>query len=210
MVERPMMAGSNVGLLKQLEAKAPILFLLGGGLYSILVVNRILTTYTGNSFSLASTSAFAGEIFVVLGLIGLYLVLVERRPYLTRAAAVVAVIAALASSVAFLGEILKAAGVLAEAPGPLRATPFVAIIGVNVALLLFGISVLLVDVHPRIVGALMVLDTVMFPLWLTVLSGVPAFIGNLLTLVVYVGVGFALWTGDVPTAGVDTSAEPAM
>jgi hypothetical protein len=124
---------SESGTLESLEAKAPILFILGGVLYGIGTVGLIITTYTGTSFGMDTTFAALGKVLVPLGLLGLYPALVERRPYLSRAAAVVAVIPAACWSLAFVGGgILEPAGILDGAPGPLALAPFVGFIGLYV------------------------------------------------------------------------------
>lgn len=201
---------SETGTLDVLEAKAPTLFLLGGLLYGVGTVGLILTTYTGTSFGADTTFAALGKILVPLGLLGLYPALVERRPYLTRAAAAVAVIPIAAWSLALVAEvILKPIGIVTEAPGVLAMTPFVGFIGLYLAFALFGLTALLGDVLPRVLVALLLVYPAMFPLWMTVLSGVPDFVSGVFAVVVYGSIGVALWNADVSTTQADVTAEPA-
>ena len=200
---------SESGTLESLESKAPILFILGGVLYGIGTVGLIITTYTGTSFGMDTTFAALGKVLVPLGLLGLYPVLVERRPYLSRAAAVVAVIPAACWSLAFVGGgILEPAGILDGAPGPLALAPFVGFIGLYVAFALFGIASLLADVHPRALAVLLLVYPAMFPLWMTVLSGVPDFVSGVYAVVIFAAIGVVLWNADVAGAEPEVPAEP--
>ena len=200
---------SESGTLESLESKAPILFILGGVLYGIGTVGLIITTYTGTSFGMDTTFAALGKVLVPLGLLGLYPALVERRPYLSRAAAVVAVIPAACWSLAFVGGgILEPAGILDGAPGPLALAPFVGFIGLYVAFALFGIASLLADVHPRALAVLLLVYPAMFPLWTTVLSGVPDFVSGVYAVVIFAAIGVVLWNADVAGAEPEVPAEP--
>lgn len=200
---------SESGTLESLESKAPILFILGGVLYGIGTVGLIITTYTGTSFGMDTTFAALGKVLVPLGLLGLYPALVERRPYLSRAAAVVAVIPAACWSLAFVGGgILEPTGILDGAPGPLALAPFVGFIGLYVAFALFGIASLLADVHPRALAVLLLVYPAMFPLWMTVLSGVPDFVSGVYAVVIFAAIGVVLWNADVAGAEPEVPAEP--
>lgn len=200
---------SETGKLDLLEAKAPILFLLGGVLYGIGTIGLILTTYTGTSFGMDTTFAALGKVLVPLGLLGLYPALVERRPYLSRAAAAVAVIPAVCWSLAFVGGgILEPAGIVTEAPGPLALAPFVGFIGLYVSFALFGISAFLADVHPKMLVFLLLVYPAMFPLWVTVLSGVPDFVSGVVAVVIFASIGIVLGNADGSTAEAEVTAEP--
>ncbi|PSP50984.1 hypothetical protein BRC67_08240 [Halobacteriales archaeon QH_3_68_24] len=156
-----------------------------------------------------TTFAALGKVLVPLGLLGLYPALVERRPYLSRAAAVVAVIPAACWSLAFVGGgILEPAGILDGAPGPLALAPFVGFIGLYVAFALFGIASLLADVHPRALAVLLLVYPAMFPLWMTVLSGVPDFVSGVYAVVIFAAIGVVLWNADVAGAEPEVPAEP--
>lgn len=198
---------SETGRLNWLEENAALLFLIGGALYTVFLGNSILTTYQGTSYWFASLFAWAAWILIPLGLLGLYPALIERQPYLSRAAAVVAVIPALCSGIVFFGELSEAAGLLTEAPGLLALTPFVTFITFSLAMVLFGITTFLADVHPKAVGVLMVVIASLFPLGMTVLSSLPDFVLNGVELVAILGIGFFLLTADVPTDGVDKSTD---
>lgn len=197
------MALDGTELFDKLDAWSAALFLGGGVLYAVLVANRILMTYTAMAVPHASTVAWLGWILVSLGLLGLYPALVDRRPYLARIAAVVAVVPGVCSAVVAAGELLDAAGILTEAPGLLGLAPFAAFVTMYLAFALFGVTVLLADVHPTAVGVLMLVSAVGFPLFMTVLSGLPSYVANGVNLVAYLGVGLLLWTDGVGPAEVD-------
>lgn len=200
---------ANASWLDWLEAKAPLLFILGGVLYGVGTVGLVLTTYTGTSFLPDTTFAALGKVLVPLGLIGLYPSLVEQRPYLARAAAIVAVIPAACWSLAFVGGgILVPAGVIDGAPGPLGLAPLVGFLGLYVAFALFGIAALLTDIHPRVLVGLLLVYPVMFPVWVTVLSGVPDFAYGVFAVAIYAAIGLTLWNADSSTAEADPAAEP--
>lgn len=200
---------SETTTLESLEAKAPLLFMLGGVLYGIGTVGLIITTYTGTSVGMNTTFAALGKVLVPLGLLGLYPALVERQPYLTRAAAIVAVIPAACWSLAFVGGgILEPVGILDGAPGPLALAPFVGFIGLYVAFALFGIAALLANVHPRTLVGLLLVYPAMFPLWMTVLSGVPDYVSGVYAVTIFGAIGLVLWTADAPAAEPEVSAEP--
>lgn len=201
---------SEPGRWAWLERKAPILFILGGVLYGVGTVGLILTTYTGTSFLADTTFAAMGKVLVPLGLLGLYPALAERRPFLSRAAAVVTVVPLACWGLVLVGDlVLKPTGLVAEAPAPLALAPFVGFVGLYLAFALFGVAALLEDVHPRTLGVLLVVYPAMFPLWLTVLAGLPEFASGVFAVVVYAGVGLTLWSADGATGEPDVPAEPA-
>jgi len=191
-----------------LEAKAPILFLTGGALYTVFVGNIVLSTFAGTSVALADTAAWVAWVLILLGTLGLYPALVERRPYLARAAAGLSVVPLVCSTIVAVGTLVEAAGILSEAPGPLGLAPFVAIFTFYPVMALLGIAVLLTDVHPRAVGVLMLVLASGFPLFWTVLSSLPAHVSNGVDLVLYLGIGLALLTGGVQADGAEPAADP--
>lgn len=193
-----------------LEENAATLFLAGGVLYAVLVVNRILSTYTGTSFTYAAVFAWVAWVLIGFGLLGLYPALAERRPYLSRVAAALLIVPIVCSAVVAIGTgILEPTGILTEPPGPVALAPFAAIITMYLAFALFGIATLLADVHPKALGVIMLAVALLYPLWMTVLSGVPTFVANGIDLVAYLAIGVVLLTADVPTDGVGTPADPA-
>lgn len=199
---------SETGRLSWFEANSGKLFLAGGALYAVFLANQIFTTYTGTSFQFAETFAWTATILFPLGLLGLYPDLVERRPYLSRAAAVVAVILAISSTIAAIGVgILRPTGILTEAPGLLALTPLVGIGTLYLSFGLFGTTALLADIHPKAVGILMVVTASVSPLFMTVLSELPQFIGNVINVVAYLGIGLILLSEGVPTFGADSPAD---
>jgi len=200
---------SEPGRLRSLEANAPNLFLVGAALYAVFVASEILATYTGTSLPQAELFASVATVLVPLGLLGLYSVLAERRPYLSRAAAVLVVIAAVCWSIVVVGAgILEPTGVLTGPPGPLVLTPFVGMATLYLGYALFGISALLADVHPKAVGVLLLVAAVSVPLVRIVLTGLPSFVANVVNLAAYLGIGIVLLNTDVPTDGVETPTDP--
>lgn len=190
------------------ESNAPVLFLLGGLLYGIGTLGLIYTTYTGTSVGVDTTFAALGKVLVPLGLLGLYPSLVTHRPYLSRAAAVVALIPAACWSLAFIGGgILEPAGIVSGAPGPLALAPFVGFIGLYVAFALFGIAALLAAVHPKSLVGLLLVYPAMFPLWMTVLSGVPDFLSGVFGVLIFAAIGMVLKNTDLPSTETEIRAE---
>ena len=68
---------------------------------------------------------------------------------------------------------------------------------------LFGLTVLLADVHPTALGVLMLVIASLFPLFEIVLSGLPGFVPNVIELVAVLGLGVVLLTTGVPADGVE-------
>ncbi len=199
---------SETGTFSTLEEHVPKLFLVGAALYAVFVASEILATYSGTSIPQDTTFASAATVLIPLGLLGLYPALVERRPYLTRVAAVLVVVAAICWAIIVLGAgILEPTGVLTEPPGPLALAPLVGLATLYPAYALFGITVLLADVHPKAVGVLLLVAAVSVPLVRIVLTGVPSFIPNVVNLLAYIGVGVTLLTAGVPTDGVEPPAD---
>ena len=199
---------SENGTLELLEAKSPTFFLVGGALYAVFVANQVLTTYTGTSYWFASTFAWASWILVPFGLLGAYPVLVERRPYLSRAAAVLAVTAVIAWSIVVLGTaILEPLGIVTEPPDAVALLPLVGMATLYTGYALLGIAVLLVDNHPRAIGVLLLVTAVSVPLVRVVLTGLPNFTANVVNLLAYIAIGVVLLTVDVPTHGVESPAD---
>ncbi|WP_276253065.1 hypothetical protein [Halomontanus rarus] len=199
---------SETGRFRTLEVYAPELILVGAVLYAVFVASEILVTYSGTAIPQDTTFASVGGNLVVIGLLGFYPVLVERRPYLSRAAVILAVIAVIAWSIVVLGTgILKPLGILTEPPGPLALTPLVGMATLYSAYALLGIAVLLVDAHPRTVGVLLLVAAVSVPLVRLVLTGLPNFVANVVNLLAYIGIGVVLLTADVPTDGVEPLAD---
>jgi len=201
---------SETGRLELFEENASTLFLAGGALYAVFVVNRILSTYTGTSFTYADVFAWVAWVLMGFGLLGLYPALVERRPYLSRVAAALLVVPIVCSATVAIGTgVLEPTGVLTEPPGPVALAPFAAIVTMYLAFALFGVTALLADVHPRAVGIIMLAVALLYPLWMTVLSGVPTFVANGLDLVAPLAIEVVLLTADVRSDGVGTLADPA-
>lgn len=199
---------SETGRFRTLEEHAPKLILVGAALYAVFVASEILVTYSGTSIPQDTTFASVGGNLVVLGLLGLYPALVKRRPYLSRAAAALAVIAVISWSIVVLGDgILEPLGILSGPPGPLALTPIVGLATLYSAYALLGITVLLVDAHPRAVGVLLLVAAVSVPLVRLVLAGLPNFTANVVNLLVYIAIGYILLTAGVPTDKVESPAD---
>lgn len=198
---------SATGYSESLEAKAPILFLLGGALYAVFVANSFFTTYTGTSFSGANTFAQIGKAFIMVGTIGLFPALATERPFLARAAAVVAVIPAIGWAFVGVVGIVEAVGLISGHPEP-AFLAFALLMTKNLAFVLFGVAILVTDSHPKAIGALLLVWASLLPLWMTVLSGVPIFVGDSIGLLVTIGVGVILLKADISATRSETPAEP--
>lgn len=199
---------SETGRFRTFEEYAPELILVGAVLYAVFVASEILVTYSGTSIPQDTTFASIGGNLVVLGLLGLYPALAKQRPYLSRAAAILALIAVISWSIIVVGDgILEPLGILSEPPGPLALTPIVGLVTLYSAYALLGIAVLLVDAHPRAIGVLLLVAAVSVPLVRLVLTGLPTFTANVVNLLVYIAIGVLLLTTDVPTEGVEPPAD---
>lgn len=198
---------SETGYLESLEAKAPILFLVGGALYAVFVANSVFTTYTGTSFSEANTFAQIGKAFIMVGTIGLFPALATERPYLARAAAVVAAIPAIGWAFVGVVGIVEAVGLISGHP-EVAILPFALLVTKNLAFVLFGVTILITNSHPKIISVLLLVWASLLPLWMTVLSAVPIFVGDIIGLLVALGVGIVLLKADIPTTRSETPAEP--
>jgi hypothetical protein len=199
---------SETSRFRTLEAYAPQLILVGAVLYAVFVASEILVTYSGTSIPQDTTFASVGGNLVVLGLLGLYPVLVERRPYLSRAAAVLAVIAVIAWSIVVLGTaFLEPLGIVTEPPDAVALLPLVGMATLYLAYALLGIAVLLVADPPRAIGVLLLVAAVSVPLVRVVLTGLPNFTANVVNLLAYIAIGVLLLTADVPTHGVEPPAD---
>lgn len=198
---------SETGFLASLESKAPVLFLVGGILYAVFVANSILTTYTGTSIPPAITFAQIGKALVMLGVVGLFPALATERPSLARAGAAVAVVPAVGWAVVGAVGVAEVAGLVGGHP-EVAILPFALLMTKNTAFVLFGVGVLVTGSHPKVVGALLLVWASLLPLWMTVLSGVPLFVGDVVGLLAPLGIGVALLKAGVPAARSETPAEP--
>jgi hypothetical protein len=192
------------GTLGSLEGKAPALFLIAGGLAVVFAVNTTLRTFVGTSYPIVQdVIGPIGFLVGAIGLFGLYPALADRTPTLARIAAAVAVVPVVGYSAVVVMGIGSTAGVITYPTGPLAAIPLVVIVTMVLAFGLFGVTSLRAGVRSRVVGALLLVESIMF--LLLILNVVPFVLIDLGHVLSYLGIGVALRTEGLPAG----SAEPA-
>lgn len=178
----------RTGIAGVLEAKTPALFLVAGGFMVVFAVNTYLKTFTGTSYPVVQgVIAPVGFLVGVVGLFGLYTGLADRTSAVARAAAVVTGVAA-AGWVVIIGASVASQG---EPSGPLAIVPLVTIVSMVLAFALFGVTSLRSGIHSRVVGVLLLMESVMF---LLVIAGVPGFAIDTGHVLAYLGIGVTLRT----------------
>jgi hypothetical protein len=194
------------GLLRALEANAPALFLVAGGLATVFAANTTLRTFAGTSYPVVQDVVGPlGFLLGAVGLFGLYPALAARTPTPARIAAAVAVVPTVGWFAILVMGIGNTLGVLSYPTGPLAAIPVVVILTMILAFGLFGITSLLAGVRSRVLGTLLLMESTMF--LLLILNAVPFVlidVGHVLSLL---GVGVTLRTEGVPTERTDPTTD---
>jgi hypothetical protein len=187
-------------ILGPLEARAPALFLVAGGLMMVFAVNTYLKTFTGTSYPVVQgVVAPVGFLVGVVGLFGLYAGVGDPAPALARAAVAVAAVAAVGWVVIVVASIVTQG----EPGGPLAVVPLVTIVSMSLAFALFGVTSIRSGDHSRVVGALLLGESAMF---LLVVAGVPGFLIDTGHVLAYLGIGIVL-RGD-PASSANTEPAP--
>lgn len=187
-------------VLDTLEQWSPALFLVAGGLMIVFAVNTYLKTFTGTSYPVVQgVVAPIGFFIGVVGLFGVYAGLADRTSRLARPAVLVTTIAAVGWLVIIAASIILGG----EPGGPLAIVPLATIVSMILAFGLFGIISLHSGTHSRVIGVLLLAESVMF---LLVIAGVPGFLIDTGHVLAYGGIGITLWT----TGARPDSAEPAL
>lgn len=183
-----------------LEAKAPTLFLVAGALMVVFAANTYLKTFAGSSYPVVQgVVAPVGFLVGVVGLYALYAGLDDPPSTAARAASVVTVVAAAGWVV-----IIAASIVLEGEPGgPLAVVPLVTIVSMILAFGLFGVDGIRSGTYPRVVGALLLVESAMF---LLVVLGVPGYLIDTGHVLAYTGIGLSLRARNLPA---DTTEAPA-
>jgi hypothetical protein len=88
-----------------------------------------------------------------------------------------------------------------EPGGPLAVVPLVTIVSMIIAFVLFGVISIRTGDYSRVVGVLLIVESVMF---LLVIAGVPGYLIDTGHVIAYLGIGITLRTKAVPS----DSAEP--
>jgi len=190
--------------LAALEGKAPALFLVAGGVMIVFAANTYLKTFAGTSYPVVQNLvAPFGFLVGVVGLLGLYAGIDDQPPTLARVAAGVAVFTVVCW-VLVIGGGLVLGG---EPTGPLSVVPIVTIVAMVLAFALFGVASLRSDVHSRVVGVLLLVESLMF---LLVIAGVPGFLIDLGHVLAYLGIGIALRTGVVPSDSAEAAPDSTV
>lgn len=189
------------GALAFLGRRTATLFLVAGGVMIVFAANTFLKTFVGTSYPVVQgIIAPIGFLVGAVGLLGLYSSVADRATLMHRAAAVLAVFAALA----WVVIIASSAVSQGEPGGALAVVPILTIVSMSLAFVLFGAATLRTDVHAPVVGILLLLEGVMF---LLVIAGVPGFLIDVGHVVAYLGLGTTLWNEDVTADDAATAAD---
>jgi len=186
------------------ERWSPILFLVGG---SLMVGHAALLGVQAFSSLTTPPDLFgpAGHLVGVAGLLGLYSMLADRMPTLTRVAGTVAAAALASWAVMTLTRVLAMAGIVSSVSGVLPGPLFVLAFGSTIlTYLLFGAATVRVDHSPRVVGLLVLAPAALLVVVLvdSAITGVSAFEGLLVSgglALSMLALGHTLRTWDRPT-----------
>jgi hypothetical protein len=199
---------------KSLERSSPTLFLLGGGL---IIGHAAVNGIEAFSEMAAPTDVFgpAGYLLAVVGLWGLYPVLVDRAPKLARVAGAVAAVSLTGWVVITISTLGEVAGVLSSGSEFLPGAFFLThITSVMLTYVLFGAASLRAGVRSRTVGILLLMPPLLIAGMLagaTVFgnSAVGSFVIGSAQAIVHLSIGATLRAGasnDVDSLAGDATA----
>ncbi len=191
--------------LNALKRNAWVLFLVAGLLAIVFATNTYLMTFTGTSYPIiGDVIGPAGFLFGVVGLVGLYPGLADRKPKLARGAAALAVIPAVGWGAIIVHSVGELLGVLGGWSGPGQIIPPVTVVTMILGFGLFGATILYTRAYSRIIGGFVLLESAMF--LVLMLDVAPYFIMiDIGHLVAFLGIGIALRITEIPSG----STEPA-
>lgn len=191
-------------VLETLEGRAPALFLVAGGLMVVFAVNTYLKTFAGTSYPVVQNIvAPVGFLVGVVGLLGLYAGIDDRPPTLARVAAAVSAFTVVCWLLVIGGGIVLGG----ELTGALSVVPIVTIVAMVLAFALFGAASLRYGVHSRVVGVLLLVESLMF---LLVIVGVPGFLIDLGHVLAFLGMAVTLRTEVVPTDSAEAAPDSTV
>lgn len=188
-------------ILDTLAERSHVLFLIAGSLMTVFAVNTYLKTFTGTSYPvIQGIVAPTGFLVGVVGLFGLYAGLDDRSHAVARVGVVVTAVA----TVGWIAVIVASVVLGGEPGGALVVVPLGTIVSMSIAFALFaGVSIRAGD-YSRVVGMLLLLESVMF---LLVIAGVPGYLIDSGHVIAYLGIGITLRTGVVPSDGAEPTPD---
>lgn len=193
------MADSD-GALGSLERWSPTLWLAAGALTLVYSSLYGAEAFLGGYPAAREFIGPIGYIVAFAALLGLYPAVTNRRPWLARAGAGLAVLGA----AGFLLTLLASAGVVPEEEAWVGAGQVVLIlVGMTLSFLAFGAASLLSGVHSRTVGGLLLVPVVVMAMNLGVVfaglaSAEARFVVSGLWGLSFLALGFTLRTEDAP------------
>lgn len=209
------MVTANNSLWEPVERWSPTLFLVGGALLAGHAVLSGIHAFT-NLTTPADVFVTTGHLVALVGLVGLYPVLVDRTPTLARVAGGVVVVALASWFVMSVTQFLALAGIVPSLGEALPEAFFAVVLASTiVTYLLFGIATVRVDDRSRTVGTLVLAPGVLTVALVvdSVVTGVTALdgfvIGSGLALsMLALGYTLRTWEGptDVPATAGDVTA----
>ncbi len=147
-----------------LERWSPTAFLAAGGLLTVYATLNGLAAFTDTAYVMVENIvAPTGFVFGFLGLLGLYPTLSDRCPRLARVAALFVTLGAVGFSVIAVSNIGELVGI--GAGGSAAWFPVamgMVAVGMGLGYLSFGVTSLRAGVHPRLVGLLLVVPSLVF------------------------------------------------
>lgn len=179
-------------------------FLVGGGLLVGRTAMSAIHAFTDLTTP-PDVFVTTGHLVALVGLIGLYPLIADRMPILSRAAGVVATVALVSWAVMTVTRLLELAGIVSSLGEALPAAFFIVVLASTIlTYVAFGIAILRVDDSSRSVGLLVLAPGVLTVALVidSVLAGVTALdgavIGGGLALSM-LALGYTLRTWDYPT-----------
>lgn len=194
------------------EQWSPTLFLVGGGLLVGHAAMSGIHAFTALSIP-PDVFVTTGHLIALVGLVGLYPVVVDRTPIVARTAVVVAAAGLASWTVMTVTQFLAVAGVVASLDAVLPA-PFFAVVLASTILTygLFGIATLRVDDSSRTIGLLVSTPAVLTAVLVvdSVVTGVTALDGLVIgggLAMSMLALGYRLRRWDRPTASAASTAD---
>jgi len=170
------------------EQWSPALFLVGGALVTTHATIQAINAFTAMTTP-PDVFVTTGHLVALVGLLGLYPVLVDRTPRLARVAGAVATVAIAGWSIMTVTQFLTVAGVVSSMTDVLPGALVVVVLAsITLTYVLFGVGTLRLGGESRTVGLLVLAPAALFVVLLVAYAGMGVSAG----LGVSIGGGFAL------------------
>lgn len=195
----------------RLERWSSSAFLAAGGLLTVYAALNGLAAFTDTAYlMLEDVVGPGGFVFGFIGLLGLYPALSDRCPRLARAAALFVTLGAVgfsAITVSNIGELVGIGSGSSAAWFPVAMG--MVIVGMALGYLSFGVTSLRAGVHPRLVGLLLLLPSLVFTVMaIGGATGIATATGAFLISSAQAVIHLSIWrmlpegvTAGVPTSG---------